>query len=72
MPENLTTTAAASVLGVSRPTLMKMIKRHEIPAHKVGSHSRLRTEDVLAARTARRSKQRQAFDALRALEDQEN
>lgn len=72
MPEALTTTAAASVLGVSRPTLMKMIARGEIKSYKVGSHSRLHTADVLAARATRRAKQRVAFDALRALEDDDS
>ncbi|GAB79191.1 DNA binding domain-containing protein, excisionase family [Austwickia chelonae] len=67
-PATLTTTAAAAALGVSRPTLMKMIRKGEIPAHKVGSHTRLRTDDVDEARRRRRADQRAAFDALRELE----
>lgn len=47
MPEELTTTAAPKQLGVSRPTLMRMIKDGEISSHKVGTHTRLRTSDVL-------------------------
>jgi len=35
MPEELTTSTAAEQLGVSRPTLMKMIEHDEIPAHRV-------------------------------------
>lgn len=70
LPNELTTTSAAQLLGVSRPTLMKMIKRGEIEAHKVGSHSRLRTDDVLAARRVRRERQRRALDELRILEDE--
>lgn len=69
LPEDVTTTVAARMLGVSRPTLMKMIARGDIPAHKVGSHSRLRSEDVLAARATRRQRQRDAFAQLRELED---
>ena len=60
MPEKLTTTAAAHVLGVSRPTLMKMIDAGRIPAHKVGTHTRLLSKDVLAERDARMERERAA------------
>lgn len=70
LPPELTTTAAAQMLGISRPTLMKLIKNREIEAHKVGSHTRLRTEDVISARRDRRDRQREALDKLRDLEDE--
>jgi excisionase family DNA binding protein len=44
----LTTTTAAEQIGVSRPTLMKIVAAGELPTHKVGSHTRLRTVDVLS------------------------
>lgn len=69
MPEELTTTAAASLLGISRPTLMRKIDAGEIPAHKKGAHTRLRTADVLKAQRERRQRQMAAFAELRALED---
>ena len=69
MPAELTTTAAAQLLGVSRPTLMRKINAGEIPSHKVGSHTRLRTADVLKEQRDRRQRQLAAFDELRALED---
>lgn len=69
VPEELTTTVAAELLGISRPTLMKMIRLGEIPSHLVGSHRRLKHGDVLAFKRARLEQQRQAFDELRALED---
>ncbi len=69
MPEELTTTAAAKLVGVSRPTLMKMIKDGEVPAHKVGTHTRLRTSDVRRLQRERQQRRRRAFDELRALED---
>ena len=47
LPEELTTTKAAAVIGVSRPTVLKMIAEGDLPATKVGTHHRLRTEDVL-------------------------
>ncbi|TDV54946.1 excisionase family DNA binding protein [Actinophytocola oryzae] len=69
MPEELTTTAAAQLLGLSRPTLMRKVNAGEIPSHKVGSHTRLRTVDVLKERQARRQRQLAAFNELRSLED---
>ncbi|KYH45177.1 helix-turn-helix domain-containing protein [Branchiibius sp. NY16-3462-2] len=71
LPDELTTSTAASVLGVSRPTLMKMVKNGEIRAHKVGAHTRLRREDVTAARRARRERERAAFAELLEAEGDE-
>ena len=70
MPAELTTSTAAEQLGVSRPTLMKMIERGEIPAHRVGTHTRLRTTDVADFRRERQARRRAAFESLRALEDE--
>lgn len=70
LPEELTTTVAAEQLGISRPTLMKFIRDGEIHAHKVGSHNRVKTADVLAFRRERLRRQRAALDELRALEDE--
>jgi excisionase family DNA binding protein len=72
MPAELTTTMAASLLGISRPTLMKMISREEIPARLVGTHHRLAVRDVLEAKRSRLEAQRQAFEELRELEAQLN
>lgn len=69
MPDELTTTVAAKELGISRPTLMKMIRNGEIDSHKVGSHTRLRTEDVHALRRRKRDAQRAAFAELREFEE---
>jgi excisionase family DNA binding protein len=70
LPEELTTTVAAEQLGISRPTLMKLIRADQIPAHTVGSHHRLKLNDVLAFKRARLAEQRRAFDELRELEDE--
>ncbi|WP_278315027.1 helix-turn-helix domain-containing protein [Lolliginicoccus levis] len=69
IPEELTTTTAATMLGISRPTLMKLIERGELPAHKVGSHTRLSSKDVLARQEQQRQAQLRAFEELRDLED---
>lgn len=70
MPEELTTSAAADMLGMSRPTLMKLIRSDELAAHKVGTHTRVRTADVLAFQRKRLEGQRRAFEELRVLEDE--
>lgn len=69
IPQELTTSAAAALLGVSRPTLIKMARDGRIASHKVGSHLRFVSLDVLAERSARREREREAFRHLRELSD---
>lgn len=71
MPEVVTTVTAAEMLGISRPTLMKMISTGELPSFKVGSHHRIKAADVLQFERARLARQRAAFEALRELDDRE-
>ena len=71
VPSEVTTTTAAQMLDISRPTLMKLIGEGEIPAHKVGTHTRLKSSDVIAYQERQRAAQRAAFDDLRAFEDAE-
>lgn len=71
IPKELTTTAAAEILGVSRPTLMKMILAGEVPAHQAGTHHRLFSKDVLEVARARRERQRASFEELLELEGDE-
>lgn len=56
-PTELTSSAAAIILGISRPTLMKLVNEGKIPAHRSGTHTRIRVEDLsqfISARNARR------------------
>ena len=71
VPSEVTTTTAAQMLDISRPTLMKLIGEGEIPAHKVGTHTRLKSSDVIAYHERLRATQRAAFEDLRAFEDAE-
>jgi excisionase family DNA binding protein len=64
LPDELTTTVAAELVGVSRPTLMKLVREGALPSRRVGSHTRLRTEDVLALRRSRAGERREALEAL--------
>ncbi|MGW5230383.1 helix-turn-helix domain-containing protein [Nocardia niigatensis] len=70
IPTEVTTTVAAGMLDISRPSLMKLVREQRIPSHKVGSHTRLYSKDVLAFRRSQLEQQRKAFDELRALEDE--
>ena len=70
LPKEMTTTTAAAVLGVSRPTLMAMIRDGRIAAHRVGSHHRLMADDVFAERSARRARERAAFADLQEALDE--
>ena len=70
LPEELTTTQAASQLGISRPTVMKLINSGELPSHMVGTHHRVKTSDIAVFRRKRLEKQRTAFAELQALEEE--
>lgn len=72
VPEELTTSAAASMLGISRPTLMKLVADGKLPAHRVGSHTRLNSSDVLVFKRERRERERASFRALLELEGDED
>lgn len=63
-PDDLTTEQAAAVLGVSRPTVVRMIDAGKLPAHHVGTHRRLVLGDVLAYRELSTERRRNALDKL--------
>ncbi|WP_344757544.1 helix-turn-helix domain-containing protein [Leifsonella bigeumensis] len=65
MPEELTTTVAAELLGVSRPTFMKYIQSGEIRSRIVGTHHRVRSRDVIAFRERRDKDRVAALENLR-------
>ena len=55
--EELTTQQAANLLGVSRPFLIELLNKDEIPFHKTGTHRRIYRKDVTEYQ-ARRDKER--------------
>ncbi|MHA4848050.1 helix-turn-helix domain-containing protein [Rhodococcus sp. MSC1_016] len=57
----LTTQQAADLLGVSRPTVRRLIDVGDLPAEKVGTWHRLLLRDVLEYQQQRRSRQYEAL-----------
>lgn len=70
LPREITTTTAATMLGITRPTLMKHVRNGRIKAHMVGSHHRLFSRDVLAFRDELKEEKQQAVFALMDLENE--
>ncbi len=62
--EDLTTVQAAAVLGVSRPTVVRLIDAGKLPARTVGTHRRLTLGDVLAYRDASASRRHDVLDRM--------
>lgn len=66
----LTTKQAAEVLGVSRPYLIGLLERNEIPHRKVGRHRRIYSKDILAHKQTMQIGRKKALDDLvKASED---
>lgn len=63
----LTTQQVADFLGVSRPYVVGLIERNELPHHKVGTHRRVRFQDLLDYQKARLEHSHAALDELTTL-----
>ncbi|MCP9489451.1 MAG: helix-turn-helix domain-containing protein [Solirubrobacteraceae bacterium MAG38_C4-C5] len=68
--KELTTQEAADLLHVSRPHLVKLLDEATIPHYKVGTHRRVRIEDVLDYRERRASTRREKLDELTGLSEE--
>jgi|HubBroStandDraft_3_1064219.scaffolds.fasta_scaffold68709_2 excisionase family DNA binding protein len=68
----LSTVRAAEILNVSRPYLIKLVEDGALPHRKVGTHRRLRLEDVMAFKAAIDRERTAVLDQLaRAAQEQE-
>jgi excisionase family DNA binding protein len=66
----ITTQEAADLLNVSRPFLVSLLEKGAMPYRMVGTHRRIRLEDLVVYRASRDSQRRQLLDEI-ANESQE-
>lgn len=70
MPAELTSNTAAGVLGISRPTILKLAREGELASFKVGTHTRFRRDDVLEFKQRREASRRATLEEILAIGDQ--
>ena len=67
----LSTQEAADFLGVSRPTVVRLLEAGEIPFEKVGTHRRIEQSELVAFQRARRNARYQAI-GFSVMDEDEN
>jgi excisionase family DNA binding protein len=66
----VTTQAAAEILGCSRPHLVKLLEEGKIPFVKVGKHRRIKFDDIMNYRKQMKEQQKQnIIDIMNADEE---
>ncbi len=67
----MTTQAAAELIGCSRPHVVKLLDSGEIPSTKVGRHRRVKYEDIQAYRKRMKSEQKKRIVHMMQLDEEE-
>jgi excisionase family DNA binding protein len=67
LPKDMTTTQAAEFLDVSRPFVIKLTRRGELPCRLVGKHRRIPSEAVMAYRETMFQRARKMADEMARL-----
>lgn len=66
----LTTAQAAEMLNVSRPHLIKLLDRGDLPHHMAGSHRRVKVGDLLAYRDKQERERNDALAEIHRIADE--
>lgn len=65
----ITTQAAAELLGCSRPHVVKLLESGKIPFNTVGKHRRIRYDDLVAYKKEMKAMQRKKLQELMGLDE---
>ena len=66
----MTTQAAAEILGCSRPHIVRLLEEGKIPYTKVGKHRRIKYEDVVSFRKEMKARQKSKIQELMQLDEE--
>ncbi len=70
MATEVTTQAAAEILGCSRPHVVKLLETGKIKFTKVGKHRRIKYEDVMAYKNKMKAEQEQLISKIMNLDEE--